>query len=60
MSTLKALVWEDAKGQVWLTYNDPAYLAKRHAIKGCEAALKKVTGALAKFAAAATTTPRKK
>ena len=27
---LKALVWEDAAGQVWLGYNDPAYLAQRH------------------------------
>ena len=23
---LKALVWEDASGQVWLGYNDPAFL----------------------------------
>lgn len=22
----KALIWEDADGQVWLTYNDPKYL----------------------------------
>ena len=27
---LKALVWQDAYGKVWLTYNDPAYLQKRH------------------------------
>jgi uncharacterized protein (DUF302 family) len=27
---LKALVWEDAEGKVWLTYNDPAYLQHRH------------------------------
>ena len=35
---LKALVWEDASGQVWLGYNDPAYLAKRHAVPECTAA----------------------
>jgi len=29
---LKALVWEDADGQVWLSYNSPAYLQKRHGI----------------------------
>lgn len=29
---LKALVWEDAQGQVWLAYNDPAFLAKRHGV----------------------------
>lgn len=50
----KALIWEDDQGQVWLTYNDPAYLATRHAISGCEAVLEKVGGALQNFAAAAT------
>lgn len=28
---LKALVWEDGEGKVWLTYNDPAWVARRHA-----------------------------
>jgi uncharacterized protein (DUF302 family) len=32
---LKALVWEDASSQVWLSYNDPAYLAKRHEAANC-------------------------
>ena len=35
---LKALVWEDASGQVWLGYNDPAFLAKRHDVPTCPAA----------------------
>ena len=34
---LKALVWEDAQGQVWLGYNDPAYLARRHGVAQCPA-----------------------
>lgn len=34
---LKALAWQDAQGQVWLGYNDPAYLARRHGITGCPA-----------------------
>ena len=34
---LKALVWEDAQGQVWLGYNDPAYLAQRHGAAQCPA-----------------------
>ena len=50
----KALIWEDDQGQVWLTYNDPAYLAERHGITGCQEVLKKVSGALKNFAAAAT------
>ena len=27
---LKALIWQDADGKVWLTYNDPVYLQRRH------------------------------
>jgi uncharacterized protein (DUF302 family) len=32
---LKALVWEDASGQVWLGYNDPEFLAQRHGVSQC-------------------------
>lgn len=51
---LKALVWEDAAGQVWLGYNDPAYLAKRHDAADCPAAanLSKALGGLAEAAVA--------
>jgi uncharacterized protein (DUF302 family) len=27
---LKILVWEDAEGKVWISYNSPAYLQERH------------------------------
>jgi uncharacterized protein (DUF302 family) len=27
---LKILVWEDAQGKVWVSYNSPAYLQQRH------------------------------
>jgi uncharacterized protein (DUF302 family) len=27
---LKMLIWEDAHGKVWVTYNSPSYLEKRH------------------------------
>jgi uncharacterized protein (DUF302 family) len=30
---LKALSWEDEKAQVWLAYNSPVYLQKRHGLK---------------------------
>lgn len=50
----KALAYKDESGQVWLAYNDPAYMANRHGIKGCEKAVQKVTGALAKFSKMAT------
>jgi uncharacterized protein (DUF302 family) len=35
---IKALVWADAAGKVMLSYNDPAYLAKRHKAPECAAA----------------------
>lgn len=50
----KALIWEDEEKQVWLSYNDPEYLAKRHDIKECDAILKKIENALGNFAKVAT------
>jgi uncharacterized protein (DUF302 family) len=29
---LKALVWEDDKGKVWVSYNSPEYLQQRHGV----------------------------
>jgi uncharacterized protein (DUF302 family) len=29
---LKALVWEDASGITWLSYNDPGWVAQRHGL----------------------------
>jgi hypothetical protein len=46
---MKALAWKDAKGNVWLTYNDPAYMAKRHHITDRDDVVKKMTGALDTF-----------
>jgi uncharacterized protein (DUF302 family) len=34
---LKALVWQDADEKVWLSYNDPAWLAARHRLGGAAA-----------------------
>jgi uncharacterized protein (DUF302 family) len=31
---LKALAWEDADGKVWITSNDPTWLARRHGLGG--------------------------
>jgi uncharacterized protein (DUF302 family) len=36
---LKALVWQDASGDTWLSYNDPSWLANRHALTGDTAAI---------------------
>ena len=44
---LKALVWQDAAGQTWLSYNEPAWLANRHGIGArTEGAVGKLTQAL--------------
>ena len=29
---LKLLVWEDGQGKVWISYNSPQYLQKRHGL----------------------------
>lgn len=50
----KALIWEDEAGHVWLSYNDPKYLAKRHGITECVNVIKKIEKALSNFAHAAT------
>lgn len=50
----KALIWEDAEGEVWLAYNEPEYLEYRHGVVGCDQVLKNVEQALAGFARAAT------
>jgi uncharacterized protein (DUF302 family) len=31
---LKALIWEDGDSKVWVSYNSPEYLEKRHNISG--------------------------
>ncbi|MEJ7688665.1 MAG: DUF302 domain-containing protein [Variovorax sp.] len=50
---LKALVWQDDKGQVWLGYNDPAWIAARHGASTCPV-VANLAKALAGLATAAT------
>ena len=51
----KALIWEDHNAKVWISYNDPRYLEKRHNISGCEEAITKIEKALAGIAKSAST-----
>ncbi len=44
----KMLVWENDKGEVYVSYNDPAYLKNRHAFEKNEV-LEKMKGALDKI-----------
>ena len=55
---LKALVWQDDAGTTWLSYNDPAYLARRHGLGESTAApVNAMSGALKAIATKATTAP---
>jgi uncharacterized protein (DUF302 family) len=49
---LKALAWEDAAGKVWLSYNDPEWIAARHGV-AAGAPVKAMAAALAAAAASA-------
>ena len=52
---LKALVWQDASGSTWLSYNDPRWLAERHGLgREVEAMVSAMTAALDAVARAAT------
>jgi uncharacterized protein (DUF302 family) len=52
---LKALVWQDAAGDTWLSYNDPAWLANRHGPGGtADAPVAAMTALLDGLARAAT------
>lgn len=50
---MKALAWRDGNDQVWLAYNDPAYVAERHGITDRDEVLGKLSNALDKLTSAA-------
>lgn len=43
---MKVLAWEDEKGHVWLAYNDPVYIIKRHDIEKRDDVAEKMRAAL--------------
>ncbi len=52
---LKALVYEDAAGKVWLAYNDPHWIAERHGLStGQGATIDVITALLKELATRAT------
>jgi uncharacterized protein (DUF302 family) len=53
---LKALVWQDAAGKTWLSYNDPGWLVKRYAVGAeVQTTVATLSAALNAVAIAATT-----
>jgi uncharacterized protein (DUF302 family) len=52
---LKALVWQDEAGATWLSYNDPAWIANRHALtESAGATVQAMQAMLAAVASSAT------
>jgi len=51
---LKALVWEDAGGKTWLSYNEPGWIAHRHNAPNAEPVVSKMAAALSAISRAVT------
>ena len=47
---LKALVWQDAAGKTWLSYNEPRWIAQRHKVANAERAVNSMGTALSAMA----------
>ena len=47
---LKVLVWEDAGGKTWLSYNEPSWIAPRHGLRNAEQVVSKMGAALSAIA----------
>jgi uncharacterized protein (DUF302 family) len=56
---LKVLVWQDASGITWLSYNDPTWIAKRHGLHSeVGATVRVLNAALNQMARSAAKSPR--
>lgn len=51
---MKALIYEDAQGDTYLTYNPGSWIAERHSLGACSGVVENVNNALAAFTNAAT------
>ena len=51
---LKVLVWEDASGKTWLSYNEPGWIAQRHGVANAEQVVGKMAAALSAISRAVT------
>ncbi|HWC59209.1 MAG TPA: DUF302 domain-containing protein [Verrucomicrobiae bacterium] len=54
---LTALIWLDASGKTWFSYNEPSWLAKRHELKGMDRPVGMMDQALAAIAEKVTQAP---
>jgi uncharacterized protein (DUF302 family) len=51
---LKALVWKDATGKTWLSYNEASWIAQRHGVADAERVVSGMAAALSAIAKTAT------
>ena len=42
----KALVWEDAAGKTWLSFNEPIWITRRHSVANADPGVTKMAAAL--------------
>ena len=56
---MKLLVWTDDSKQVWIGYNDPAWIARRHGVESCPA-VAPLSQALAKMVDGAVASQQKR
>ena len=50
---LKALVWQDAGGKTWISYDEPSWIAQRHGVANAEPILSKMADLLSAISTAA-------
>jgi uncharacterized protein (DUF302 family) len=50
---LKVLVWQDAAGKTWVSYNEPRWIVQRHGATGLDEIAAKLSGALKAIASEA-------
>jgi uncharacterized protein (DUF302 family) len=43
---LKALIWQDAAGKTWISYNEPGWIAQRHGIADAQTVVNKMADLL--------------
>jgi uncharacterized protein (DUF302 family) len=51
---LKALIWKDASGTTWLSYNEPSWIAQRHGLVDADPVVSKMSAALGAMSRKAT------
>jgi uncharacterized protein (DUF302 family) len=54
---LKLLVWEDAAGKTWVSYEEPSWVAQRHRATGVDEVVARLSAALKAISSKATSDP---